>query len=803
MSGAATGQGRLGRLVFARPTAILAAIAAATVFFAAQIPALKMHSEFSDLLPQNHPFIQLHNEVRQTFGGANIVVLSYEAPDGEADIFTNASLARIDALTTAVDALPGVNHDLLRSLTHRTVRHTALTDLGNIVSEPYYETSGGELSTDDLAALRGKVVNDPRAFGVLVSTDLRAALVKAQFNEGEMDQRALFERVQTIRAAAEAEGYAIRAAGDPLLVGWVYSYLSQVLQVFVFTGAIMLAILIAYFRSWHGVAVPLVAVALTTVWGLGIIELLGYDLEPLSLVIPFLISARALSHGIQIVKRFELECAGDRTAPEAARRTFAAIFRPGGLGVVSDAVGLLVITLSAIPINVKLAHYASIWSLSVVPVVLVGLPVLLAVLPKPKVRAGGGGAERAFVRYGAFVTDPASAKAILAGAMVVAVLAGLSASRVRIGENEPGSPLLHRDHDYNLSAAAINADFPGSEELYLVARTDEPGGLRRPEVLQALAGLEAHMMLDAEVGGARTLPSLVRQINRLIHLDDPRWEQLPDDPDYVGGLLFTYMTSSPVSGALKVFVSPDEDEANLVFYYKDRQGTTIRRALHLARTWTADPANQVDGLTIHLAGGTIGVAAAVNEASYQTNFTVLPIVFALIFVFVAASYRSAAAGLLTLVAMGLATVVTYGYMGLAGIGINVNTVPILAVGVGIGIDYSIYVIDRIRAEAARLGDVATGVRAALATTGLAVAVTGLTLIGGVAMWFVLSDLRFQSDAALLLAVMLSVNVAAAMMVVPAVAVTWRPAFLDPARSQATPADATAPMPSESFRVPAE
>ncbi len=173
------------------------------------------------------------------------------------------------------------------------------------------------------------------------------------------------------------------------------------------------------------------------------------------------------------------------------------------------------------------------------------------------------------------------------------------------------------------------------------------------------------MMTDPVVGGVKALPSLVEQVNRLIHSDDPRWLYIPDDPAYAGGLLFTYMASSPIPGALQEFVSPDEDEASIVVFYKDHKGTTIRRAFHMLKTWINDPANQVEGLRFELAGGIIGVTAAGNEAAFETNMVVLPLVLLLIFAFVTIFYMTFHSGFLMLAMMTLRHADLCTYMGVA------------------------------------------------------------------------------------------------------------------------------------------
>lgn len=764
----------LDKQIFHNPKIVLGFIVGLTLFFALQIPSVRMYSDFSDLLPQSHPYIQLHNEIKDNFGGANVIIVGVEVKDG--DIFSNEALGLVHEVTQAVDSLPGINHNLVTSFTHRTTRQVWLTEMGNINSDPYFKPQDPALSVDQLIQLKKDVVANPRVYGPLISPDMKTALVKAQLNEGMLDYEETFRQLQELRSEYAHQGVNIYATGQPVLVGWAYYYKNQIFQILAFTALIMLSLLIFHFRTLYGVLVPLGGVLVSTIWGIGIISLFGYNIDPLGLVIPFLISARAMSHGIQLVERYYVELEGHDNSEIAARRTFESLFRPGTLGVVSDAIGLLLIAIGSIPLNTKLAHYASLWALCIIITVLLAVPLLLSILPKPKTTTLKKNALR---KVGVFSSDVVSSypKYILTMAAVVVVAGAYLASHVTIGESEPGSPILYRDHDYNISSKAINDSFPGSEELYIVAEHRDEGGIKRPEVLLALEGLERHMMLDPEVGGAKGIPDLIKQVNRLLHNDDPRWQQIPKEQNYVGGLMFTYMASSPVPGALKEFTDPAAKVANLVFFYKNHQGETIRRAIHTAKQWIEDNEGKVDGLTIRLAGGTIGVTAAMNEAAFETNKLVLPLVFGLIFLSVMLFYSSFHAGFMMFIAMLFATTLTYAYMGVAEVGININTVPIIAVGVGVGIDYSIYMMDRIREEMLKYRDIKLAVNKALNTTGLAISFTAITLIAGIVMWIFLSDLRFQADAALLLSVMIVLNGMAALWLVPSWVLVFKPAFV--------------------------
>jgi predicted RND superfamily exporter protein len=738
---------KIDRVIFAAPRITLFVILAITVFFAWQIPGVKIVSDFADLLPQEHPYIKLHNSIRDTFGGANNIILSLEVEDGT--IFTNDTLQRIHRLTDGVDSLAGINHNMVTSVTHRTTRKVWLSVEGTVRSAPHFDPSKDEYDDADLQVMMSEVVANPRVFGLLVSPDLKSALIRGTLNEGALDYEKVFLQLQAIREQESVPGVKIHATGNPVLVGWVSSYVDQIVQIFLYTILIMLALLIVYFRKAYGILLPLFGLVLTSIWGLGILSLLGYNLDPLMLVIPFLISARAMSHGIQLVERFYLELSEDPDHRRAARTAFENLFRPGSLGVISDAIGLMLIALGSVPINDKLAVYASLWAVCVVFTVLIAIPVLLEVLPPPrKTEMKRNILHRMLPVILVRLTGPRGDMIVLSFAVLCYVVGAYFASMVQIGE------------------------------------TDEEGGLKRPEVIKALADFEANMLMDPDLGGAKGLPDLIYAMNRMTHYDDPRWMVEPDDSQISGGLLFMYMMSSPVPGALLEYLDPKEKIANIVFYYKDHQGETIRRAIHRTEEWINSPAAAVDGLEIKLAGGLIGVTAAINQAAYETNLLVIPLVLLLILTFVTAFYWSIHAGWLMMLAMSFATTMTYAYMGIMGIGINVNTVPIIAVGIGVGIDYSIYIMDRIRTEMQRLDDLRAAIVCAISTTGVAIGFTAITLIGGVIMWVFVSDLRFQADAALLLIVMLILNALAAVFLVPAWILRFRPKFIMKAREEA-------------------
>jgi predicted RND superfamily exporter protein len=193
-------------------------------------------------------------------------------------------------------------------------------------------------------------------------------------------------------------------------------------------------------------------------------------------------------------------------------------------------------------------------------------------------------------------------------------------------------------------------------------------------------------------------------------------------------------------------------------------------------SWNPQPTKSwTRGSEFVMAGGFMGVLAAVNEEVERGHVANILLIFLIVFTFVSVSYRSATAGFVIMFSLACGTMFSLAYMALRENGLNVNTLPVQSVGVGIGVDYAIYITDRIRQEASWTGDLDEGIRRAIKTTGMAVSFTATTLIGGI-VWWSLSNLRFQAEMAQLLSILMFVNMLGGIFIVPSLFSILRPTF---------------------------
>jgi predicted RND superfamily exporter protein len=635
-----------------------------------------------------------------------------------------------------------------------------------------------------LETLKKTVYQNDAIYGKLVSFDAKSTLIQAVFIKDpqtgeEIDYKLLFDKLNTIVDLEQDANTSIRMSGNPVLYGWVYSYFKEMMSIFALTVGVVILLLFAYFKSPIGVVRPLISGVVSTVWGLGLAQLLGYNLDPLILVIPFLISARVVSHSVQMVRRFDEEFYRHRDVKKACIESTAHLLAPGLLGTITDALGILVVLVAPIPILTKLGLMGAYWVLSIILSVLILDPIILSYLPAPMLRASSF-KEAAWIAnplawLGGLPFKPASRRIIITVSLIVFAVAAYYAKDLRVGDVHPGSPILWPDSEYNQATASINAKYPGTDQLFVILEGQKEGDMYSPEAIKLMEDFQWHMNSLPEIGGSLSIASITPSVNAAMHYGDPKWGiQALHDPQYMAMLTFMFSQGCE-PGEMDRYMDRNNQLANIIMFVKNHKGPTIEKVVDRAETFiAANPSNKVE---FKMAGGLIGILAAANDVIARSE--TLAIVLALLVVFVTCSitYRSFVAGMIFVVPLAVSNYLTFAYMAWKGMGMNVNTLPVTTLGIGLGVDYGIYVVSRMVEEYAVVKDYRQASVNAVSTSGGAVLFTGTTLIASVIFWYFLSSLRFQAEMGLLLAIWMFISMIGGLILIPTIVAIFKPKFI--------------------------
>jgi predicted RND superfamily exporter protein len=751
--------------------AILTIIGLSTIFFFYHLLSLKIATDFFSLYPPKHQYIKLYNQYREMFGTANVLVCGVEIKKG--DIYNLKTMGKIDRITREIMTIGGCNATQVVSITHPRLKNVQVTSTG-IQIQPLMGPRVPQ-NQDELDRLKQGIYQNEGIRGFYVSGDDKAATIFAGFWEEGVDPLMLYKRLQEIKAKESDENTEIYFNGYPALYAYIYHLAPQIYIILGMSVVVIVGLLYIYFRAWQGVVLPALSGGLSAIYGLGFASLLGYNMDPLTLVVPLIITARALSHSVQTMSRYVEEYSKYRDRAKAIIKSYGELLGPATLSIATDAVGVFLIAIVTIPLMRHLAFFCSFWIGTMMIVVPTLMPILLSFLKPPteaQISRETGG--RFYKRLAEMLINMAAGKRkwIALGVMVVILVVGISitnpwilpAYSLKVGDTETGAVLFYPDHSYNKASKFLNKNFVGTNQLVIIAEGKGKGVIKDAQTLMLIEDFQRHMEIEGGAGGTLTFTNIIKRVFRMFHEGNPKWEIIPDDPKALAQIGFTIENSSS-PGEMARWLDPSWTNATITCFYKDYNNDLIKNSIAKAKEFI-DTRPETDKVRFRLAGGIMGILAAVNEEVEYSYWASLILVFLAVYGMCVLTYRSFAAGLVLIVPLAISQVLSEVFMLVYGIDLNINSLPVAAIAVGIGVDYGVYLVSRIAEEfGACGGDFDLAIQLAIRTTGKAIIFTATTLIGGVVFWAFV-DLKFQAEMGLLLGLLMFLNMVNSMIFIP-------------------------------------
>ncbi len=754
---------RIERCLFTRRRLVIAAFVLVTLvmgWFAAQ---LRVDAGFFKLVPLKHEYMQTFLKHRDEFGGADRVVIALMARDG--DMFTPEFFTVLKQVTDAMFFLPGIDRTQVYSILTPNVRYIEVVEdgvtSGNVLPAGFQPTEAGLARVRENAIKAGIV-------GRLVANDFTGAIVSGRLQEfhpntGErLDFIEVAHQLEEIRVKGQENADVdVHVIGFAKLVGDVAAGAVRVVAFFGITFLITALFVYLYTRSVRLTIPPLVCSLVAVVWQLGTVTALGFGIDPMSILVPFLVFAVGVSHGVQMVSAVRAEMVAGAAGLDAARASFRRLLLPGAVALASDSVGFIAISFIEVQVIRETAITASLGIVAIILTNLALLPVLLSYFRMSDAQRLTA-AERDNVlqplwsRVARLARRGPAAVTVALAALLVAAGAHY-AVQVKVGDSHQGVPELRAESVYNQDIAVITDRFKIGVDVLTVFAETVPDGCIDYEVLTTLDEFGWHVRNLDGVQSVLSLAAVARNINAGWNEGNLKWRTLPRNRYS----LVQSVSPVPTSSGL---INNDCSVLPVLIYTTDHKAETIQRIVDAVKDFQRD--NTLDRITFRLAGGNVGVMAATNEEVDASQFPILGYVFAGVILLCLISFRSVAATVCIIVPLAAVSLLAYGLMAILEIGLKISTLPVVALGVGIGVDYAIYIYGRLRTHLDQGLDFAAAYERTLNITGAGVVLTGLTLAAGVATWIV-APLKFQADMGTVLMFMFLVNMIAAVLLLPA------------------------------------
>ncbi|MBD8561845.1 MMPL family transporter [Pseudomonas fluorescens] len=764
--------GLIERIVFNNRLIVLLAFLATTLVLGYFATQLRVNASFERMIPQSHPYIKnYHENITGLRALGNSIRVVVENRNG--DIFDKDFQLTVQRINDKLYLMPGVDRAWLRSLWTPNVRWTQVTEEG-YQGGPVMP-DGWDGSPEMTARLR---TNIQRAgiVGSYVADDFRSTMIVAPLLEtdpetGEQLDYGKFSRtLERELRSIEGQGQVrIHIVGFAKIVGDLIEGLYQVSLYFFISAAIAGFFVYLYTRCLRSTVLLVVLASLGVVWLLGVLALLGFELDPYSILAPFLIFAIGLSHGAQKMNGIMQDIGRGSHKYVAARYTFRRLFLTGVTALLANAVGFAVLMIIDIPVIRNLAVTTSIGVFILIFTKLLMIPVLLSYvgvspaaarrsLVDDKQEQAGKGAMGHVWRWLVRFTERRRAIMAISVALVLTTFSSVVMLQLKVGDIHPGAPELRPDSRYNLDEAYITARYGLSSDLFAVIARTPKGECHNYPMLVEIDRLTDHLRGIEGVRSVRSLADQIRVVNVGGNEGNPKFATLPRNP------AVSYAAVSTVQFELADLANTECDVMPVIAYLADHKADTLSRVADSVEGFAAE--HDSERIRFLLAAGSAGVEAATNMVVRESIVTMYLAVYGAVALLCLIAFRSWRAVLVALIPLVITSIVCKAVMVWLGIGLKVATLPVIALGVGVGVDYALYLLSIQLLMQRRGASLTEAYRTALLFTGKVVALVGITMVAGVVTW-AWSPIRFQADLGILLALMFLWNMIGALILVPA------------------------------------
>lgn len=758
----------LERALFNNRALVLLLCIAATLLLGWQATRLTLNASFEKMIPREHPFIVNYLEHRDELKGlGNAVRIAVANPQGS--IYDKAYLKVLEQISDEVYLLPGVDRAAMKSLWTPSTRWTGVTEEGLEGGPVIPDGYDGEPKS--LEALKRNVERS-NEIGQLVAFDQRSSIVYvpllAQTPDGQpLDYTSFAHELEQLRAKYQSQGVEIHITGFAKVVGDLIDGLKQILVFFGVAILITAAVLYWYTRCVRSTFLVVMCSLVAVVWQLGLLPMLGYELDPYSVLVPFLVFAIGMSHGAQKMNGIMQDIGRGMHRLVAARFTFRRLFLAGLTALLCDAVGFAVLMIIKIQVIQDLAVIASLGVAVLIFTNLILLPIVLSyigVSPKAARRSlraeeaeASGADKHAVWRFLDLFTRKrwATACVIVAAAMAVA---GYAISlQLKVGDLDAGAPELRPDSRYNQDNLFITQHYGASSDLFAVMIKTPPGQCSAFSTLKKVDDLDWQLRGLEGVDSTNSLALLNRRVLVGLSEGNPKWYELVNNQATLNMV---------TAGAPRGLYNDDCSLLTVFAYLKDHKADTLTDVVSNVERFSL--ANSSEDATFLMAAGSAGIEAATNIVVKKANHDMLWWVYGAVTLLCLVTFRSWRAVVCAVLPLVLTSILCEALMVALGIGVKVSTLPVIALGVGIGVDYALYVMSIVLAQLRQGASLSRAYYQALLFTGKVVMLTGVTLAIGVGTW-IFSPIKFQADMGVLLAFMFIWNMVGALILLPALA----------------------------------
>ncbi|MDP3858547.1 MAG: MMPL family transporter [Stagnimonas sp.] len=369
----------------------------------------------------------------------------------------------------------------------------------------------------------------------------------------------------------------VHILGFAKVVGDIIEELVPVVGFFLLTLVLTQLLLWAYLGSFKLALLPLVCSITAVIWEFGLLKLFGKGLDPFAILVPFLILAVSVSHGVQYCNAWVSEITlNQRNSFDASLETWRRLAIYGTMAIMTDVVGFALIGLIPIDIIREMALNATLGMVAIIVTNKVMMPIWLTWIDIGDTKAFADKQDKRdaiFDPLWHLLSNMTNKKAAIVAILISGLLLGWSlwkGKELQVGDSQAGVPELLPDSRYNKDTAAVQANFAIGTDIIKVIAETEPEACVKHEVMEQIDRFGWRMDNTEGVQSTISLPWAARQVNLAFSEASPKYKVLPRN-QYT---MVQAITPIPTSSGL---LSANCSAMAVMVFTRDHKASTLHR----------------------------------------------------------------------------------------------------------------------------------------------------------------------------------------------------------------------------------
>lgn len=676
-----------------------------TLFFGMHLSHLKISSDFVKSLPDSDPEAVLYKQIGKKYQGADVAMIVLETNN----IYTTEVLGDIKRITDTLMTLREVQW--VTSLTHVFYIHADSTGIetGLLIEPGMFPRTG-----KDFLLLKKRVEENPLYVNSLVSEDGSATMILFTLS-GEVNQQEVALKVKKMVAEIHPSGKIYFGGFPMMLLDMADLIITDITVLTPLVTLVLLVVLFFSFRSAAGILLPLLSVAVSCVWTMGLMSLLDYELTMVGGVIPVVLFAVGSAYAIHVVNRSIL--------PSRARfretlvTGLASLILPVFLSSLTTSFGFISFVFGSYLTMIRdFGIFAAAGTFFSFVVSVSFVPALLSFLPE-KISAGhrtqdpGKGVLTGLVYLKKLIFRYPLQVLVLWFLFVTVAL--VYAFRLERNTNiimffKPGNPT-------RISEEILQEKFGGSSPVYVRFK----GDMQDPAVLQGMNNMEEFLMKNPYVTFTMSVAGLIKEMNDAMG----EGKIIPEDRTKIEQLWFLLEGQE----VMTQLVSEDLQEGIIQARFASVKSDDTRLFVESVTRFIAE--NPISGCQVRLSGMP-SIYLRMDKSLLRSQITSITLAVLLVFLLLGFSMRSFRLGLAGIVPICATVILLFGFMGAAEIPLDIATVLVAGVALGIGIDYSIHVLSAFKNYLKEQGTPEKAIEKTILVNGRAVFINAVSVASG-------------------------------------------------------------------------